>query len=71
MTALSITLPELLAHIGSAVGCLLLLIIYRRLTRQEMDREDIRLYARLFGAGAIIFVTGDLLHLLYRLLHPR
>ena len=71
MTALAKTLPEVLVHIGAAVGCLLLLIIYRKLTRQEMDREDIRLYVRLFGAATIAFVTGDMLHLLYRLLYQR
>jgi hypothetical protein len=71
MTALAKTLPEVLGHVGAAIGCLLLLVIYRKLTRQEMDREDIRLFVRLFGAATIVFVIGDFLHLLYRLLYPR
>lgn len=68
MTAFAKTLPEMLAHLASFVGCFLLLILYRKLTHQEMDKEDREQFVKTFGLVAVVFITGDLLHFLYRLL---
>ena len=61
------TLPELIAHLFSFAGCMLLVIFYRKLTHQEMDKEDWEHLVKIFGAAAVIIMTGDVMHFLYRL----
>jgi len=68
MNAFAKTLPELIAHLFSCVGCFLLVIFYRKLTHQEMDKENWEQLVKLFGLAAVIFITGDVLHFMYRLL---
>jgi len=71
MIAFANTLPELIAHLFSIAGCFLLVIFYRKLTHQEMDKEHWEQIVKIFGAAAVIVMAGDVLHFLYRLLFHR
>jgi hypothetical protein len=68
MAAFTKTIPEIIAHLISFVGCFLIVILYRKLNHIEMDKKDLEKLVIGFGLAAIIFVTGDMLHFLYRLL---
>jgi hypothetical protein len=71
MNAFVKTLPEFITHLITFVGIILLLVFYRKLTHQEMDKEDWEQLVKGFGVAAVIFITGDVLHFLYRLLFQR
>jgi divalent metal cation (Fe/Co/Zn/Cd) transporter len=71
MTAFVRTLSELIEHLIIFVGLFLLVISYRKLTHQGIDKEDREQFVKIFGATAVVFITGDVLHFLYLLLFHR
>jgi multisubunit Na+/H+ antiporter MnhB subunit len=59
------TLPEIVISdliVGSA--CILLPIVYRKLTSQKFDRDDLKTLVMTFGGATVAFMAMDMLRYL-------
>ena len=58
MLSLSAFLEKAIGYPACAAGCVLLVVAYRKITGQPMDRDDLISACKLFGLASLNYLLG-------------